>query len=226
MPEWGEKVLDYVNRSEADLLVVTGDLTHDGYPHEYDVVKEYFDRIEVENVLVVPGNHDSYNEGYVVFEEIFKTRFPVYKNDDLVMVGVDSSEPDIDIGQVGRHYYPIITDNFTGGNRNKIKMLAMHHHLIPIPGTGRERQIPTDAGDILGLLSELGADFVLTGHKHKPWVWKLEDTCFITAGTASTRRLKGRSYPSFNVIEIEPEKTILNRINVIDGSTIRSMVLK
>jgi len=35
-----------------------------------------------------------------------------------------------------------------------------------------------------------------------PWTWRLENTYLITAGTATSRRLKGRSYPSFNILEI------------------------
>ena len=89
----------------------------------------------------------------------------------------------------------------------------MHHHLIPIPGTGRERNIPVDAGDVLQLCNELRVNFVLSGHKHLSWIWKLEETYFITAGTATSRRLKSRSYPSFNIIEIEDKKCVIKEVN-------------
>ncbi|GAI30316.1 unnamed protein product, partial [marine sediment metagenome] len=58
-----------------------GDLTDDGYAYEYNMAKTYIDRIETENVIIVPGNHDARNEGHKLFEEIFQTRFPHYKND-------------------------------------------------------------------------------------------------------------------------------------------------
>ena len=116
-------------------------------------------------------------------------------------------------------------DGYQKGKK-KLKVLALHHHLIPIPGTGRERQIPTDAGDLLGLLIELDVDIVLSGHRHKPWVWKLENTHFITAGTASTQRLKGRSYPSFNIINFLEKRMILKRINTENGEVVKELNLR
>ena len=200
--EWGENLIKILNDIEPDIIVITGDLTDDGYIHEYEVVKDYLDRINAKK-LIVPGNHDARNKGYEIFEEIFGTRYPFYENDVVAILGIDSSEPDIDDGHIGRENYPIIKEKLS---KNKIKIMALHHHLIPIPGTGRERNIPIDAGDVLQLCMELKIDFVLSGHKHLPWKWKLEDTYFITAGTACSRRLKGKSYPSFNLIEINEKK--------------------
>lgn len=106
-----------------------------------------------------------------------------------------------------------------GSGGGKWRIMALHHHLIPIPGTGRERNIPVDAGDVLELVAELGVDMVISGHKHLPWVWRLNDTHLITAGTACSRRLKGRSYPSFNLFEISDKKIALRQFNVSDKTS-------
>lgn len=217
VPEWGEKVLDTLSSMRPDIVIISGDLTDEGYPHEYDVARSYTDRIDVENKIVVPGNHDARNAGYSIFEEMFGTRFPYYENDDIAILGLDSTEPDIDDGHIGRENYRTIEEKLSV--RGKRRILALHHHLIAIPGTGRERNIAVDAGQVLRLCTQLGVDFTLSGHRHMPWVWRLEDTYFITAGTATSRRLKGRSHPSFNVMEIEGKRVILNEINVADGSS-------
>jgi 3',5'-cyclic AMP phosphodiesterase CpdA len=119
-----------------------------------------------------------------------------------VMVGVDSSEPDLNDGRVGREHYEFIRRSFDGAGE-RLKIFVIHHHLIPIPGTGRERNIIFDAGDVLELLNEVGVDLVLSGHKHVPYSWKLEDMFIMNAGTASTTRLRGNTRPCYNVIEIE-----------------------
>ncbi len=216
VPEWTENVLDIISSIVPDMVVVTGDLTDDGYAYEYDIAKNYIDKIEAENVMVVPGNHDVRNEGDRLFEEVFGTRYPLYQNDKVTIMGIDSTEPDIDDGRIGRAGYAYIREKLSP--RKEIKILAMHHHLIPIPATGRERNIPVDAGDVLKLCIELGVDIVFSGHKHMPWVWKLEKTYFITAGTATTQRLKGRYYPSFYILEldIEQDKALLKEANVAD----------
>ena len=210
--EWGEKVINMVNSVKPEILVVTGDLTDEGYEHEYEKARAYLDRIKVKNKIVVPGNHDARNEGYVLFEDKFKTRYPDYEDEEVVILGIDSSEPDIDDGHIGREIYASIKQKLPSGE--KIKILAMHHHLIPIPGTGRERNIPVDAGDALKLCVDSKVNFVLSGHKHKPWTWKLEHTYLTTAGTATSRRLKGRSYPSYNILEIDNQRAILKEMNV------------
>lgn len=215
--KWSENVIEILESIKPEILIITGDLIDDGYIYEYDIAKAYIDRIKIKDKIIVPGNHDTRNEGYKIFEEIFKTRYPYYENDKVVILGLDSSEPDIDDGHIGRPKYDIIREKMSV--KNKIKILALHHHLIPIPGTGRERNIPVDAGDVLKFCTELEVNLVLSGHKHLPWVWKLENTYFITAGTATSRRLKGRSYPSINVLEIEKEKIILKEINVSEKSS-------
>lgn len=220
--EWGDIVIEKVNEISPELLIITGDLTHDGHLHEMDIAKSYVDRIDVDEMIIVPGNHDARNLGYEIFEEVFGTRYPFYEDGEVAIFGVDSTVPDIDDGHVGREYYEIIRERLSSDA--KWRMLALHHHLIPIPGTGRERQIPVDSGDVLKLIKELDLDIVFSGHKHLPWVWKLENTYFVTAGTSTSRRLKGRSHPSFNVLEITEGRMRINEINVANGQS--KMVLQ
>ncbi len=215
VPEWGNRLVDLLNRLKPGLIVITGDLTTEGHIHEYEQVVTYLKRFHSKNRIIVPGNHDARNEGYVIFEEIFGTRYPFYKKSNIAIFGVDSSQPDIDDGHIGRANYPIITQKFS--NPTQIKIMAMHHHLVPIPGTGRERHIPTDAGDVLKLCIDLDIRIILSGHKHRPWVWLLEKTWLITGGTATSQRLKGRSYPSFNILKIFKTKFTLTEINVATG---------
>ena len=60
--------------SQPDVVVVSGDLTGDGFRGEYELAREYLDQIDCERMIVIPGNHDSRNVGYVHFEELFGER--------------------------------------------------------------------------------------------------------------------------------------------------------
>ncbi len=217
VPEWGENLLEILGSIEPNVLIVTGDLTDDGYSDEFDKARAYLDRIDLKNKVIVPGNHDASNMGYTVFEDLFGTRFPSYEDEDVVILGLDSTEPDIDDGHIGRENYGLIEQKFL--EKDKLKILALHHHVIPVPGTGRERNILVDAGDVLKLCVDLKLDFVLSGHKHLPWVWSVGESHFITAGTATSRRLKGRSYPSFNSLEKKGREVVVHEINVSDKSS-------
>ena len=202
IPELLDRTIIEINRLSPRVVVVAGDLTDAGYREEFEQAAEYIDRIECENVMVIPGNHDARNVGYIHFERLFGERQSVIDLDDVVLVGVDSSEPDLNDGQVGREHYEFILNAFSTA-RDKLKIFVVHHHLIPLPGTGRERNIVYDAGDILERLIDAGVDLVLSGHKHVPHTWRLEDMLIANSGTASTLRVRGNTRPCYNVIEVE-----------------------
>ena len=96
--------------------------------------------------------------------------------------GSTSSEPDVNEGRIGRDRYPWIAEQFD--EPNDIRILAVHHHLVPIPGTGRERNIVLDAGDLLRTITSLDVDVVLCGHKHVPYFWGLNGMLLCNSGTA------------------------------------------
>ena len=120
---------------------------------------------------------------------------------DVSIVAVDSTEPDLDHGQIGRGRYPWIEQQFADPAR--LRVFVLHHHLLPIPGTGRERNIVHDAGDALECLQRAGVDLVLSGHKHVPYAWRLEDLFIVNAGTVSSQRLRGNGRPCYNVVEVD-----------------------
>lgn len=204
IPSLATRVVDEVNELAPDALVVTGDLADMGFRQEFKIAQRLIGRMDVENVLVLPGNHDARNVGEMHFEEYFGARSNELTFRGVHMLGLDSSEPDLDHGRVGRHQYRWIDERFS--DPSEFKIVALHHHLLPVPGTGRERNIVYDAGDFLQVLTASGCDLVLCGHKHVPHVWRLEEMLIVNAGTACTHRLRGVTRPSYNIIEIHPER--------------------
>jgi Icc protein len=202
VPDLLDRTIIEVNRMNPAVVVVSGDLTDAGYREEFEEAAGFIDRIECEHIMVIPGNHDARNVGYMHFERLFGERHSVLDLDEVILVGVDSSEPDLNDGQVGREHYEFITETFSEAG-DKLKIFVVHHHLIPLPGTGRERNIVLDPGDVLQRLVDVGVNLVLSGHKHVPYTWKLEDMLIVNAGTASTLRLRGDTRPCYNVIEVE-----------------------
>lgn len=201
-PEVAARVVHEVNAQGPDVVMVTGDLTDMGFRPEFEIARELLDGVECDRMLVIPGNHDARNVGEVHFEELFGKRDTEMELEGVRIVGLDSSEPDLDNGRIGRERYRWIEDRFS--DPTDFKILALHHHLMPVPGTGRERNIVYDAGDMLRVLAAEGCDLVLCGHKHVPNVWRLEDMFIVNAGTACSTRLRGREHPCYNIIEVFP----------------------
>lgn len=207
-----DSVVERINRMDPDVVVVAGDLTAAGYEDEYVAAAGILARIEAPKVII-PGNHDARNVGWVHFERYFGNRFSRIRREfdprraerlratGFTVVGVDSSEPDLDEGRVGRDRYPWIRAQFD--DPDDIKIFAIHHHLVPVPGTGRERNIVLDAGDLLAQLTSLDIDLILSGHKHVPFFWGINGILIANSGTCSTRRLRGLTPSSWNEVEVD-----------------------
>jgi len=207
IPSLANRVVDELNELAPDIVMVTGDLTDMGFRAEFKQAHRLLQRIECERQVVLIGNHDARNVGDVHFEELFGARRRELELEGMRIIGLDSSEPDLDSGRIGRNLYLWLEERFAL-DPAEFKVVAMHHHLVPVPGTGRERNIVHDAGDLLRVLADNGVDLVLCGHKHVPNVWRLEDMLIINAGTCCTHRLRGKVRPSYNIIEIRDNTNV------------------
>jgi 3',5'-cyclic-AMP phosphodiesterase len=199
-----ETAIDEINAEEPDLVVVAGDLTSNGYREEFEYARERLDRIANREVVYVPGNHDARSVGYLHFEDLFGERAHAHTieapDGDVQVVCVDSSKPDLDDGEIGRELYGWILDSFS--DSAALRIFVMHHHLVAIPGTGRDRNQVWDAGDALEVLRAAKVDVVLGGHRHVPHVWPVAGLFLVHSGTASTWRVRGYARPSYNFVTL------------------------
>ena len=208
VPNLMNRVITELNELAPDVVVCSGDLTNEGYRQEFKSWAAYAERIS-SRVLTVPGNHDSRNVGYLHFEDLVGPRMWSEDVGGVRIVGVDSSEPDLNEGKVGRAQYEWIRREFA--RDADLKVFVLHHHLLPIPGTGRERSTVMDAGDLLEVLTNAGVHVVLSGHKHVPYVWRLENMYVANAGTVSSLRVRGYGKPCYNVLEFEGGEVKIHR---------------
>jgi len=211
-----KEVANQINDLNPDMIILTGDITNNGYFLEFSKAIEYLSMLE-SPLFAVPGNHDARNVGYEVFENhIGELSWVLTKDEDLTVIGLDSSDPDVDRGHVGRPQQLWMENEL---NKcfidSRFSIVAMHHHVIPVPKTGRERNVLSDAGDILQSLVENDVDIVMCGHKHVPHLWKMENTLFVNAGSLSSTKLRGNDLNSYNSYEITDDyiDIILNKVN-------------
>ena len=214
VPSLMDRAIAEINELEPDIVICSGDLTTFGFKGEYLQAREYLDKLNSERLVVIPGNHDSRNVGYIHFEELFGERHSVLHVEGVSVVAVDSSEPDLDNGQIGRGRYSWIEEQFAVPA--SMRIFVMHHHLLPVPGTGRERNIVLDAADLLLTLIEQDVDLVLSGHKHVPFFWGLNGMLICNSGTAGTRRIRASTPPSWNELRIDAT-TVKVFTHYVDG---------
>jgi 3',5'-cyclic AMP phosphodiesterase CpdA len=135
MPEIADSMLENINRSSPDIVIITGDLTENGLAAEYNGAKNFIERIKCKNKVIVPGNHDSRNAGYLFFEDIFKARSSFGHFGEVTVVGLDSSQPELEEGHIGRENYGWIEKTFSVSG---FKVFALHHHLFQSLGLAEE----------------------------------------------------------------------------------------
>ncbi len=210
-----EKVIDEVNSLKPDAVILTGDLTNEGLVSEYEKCRDLISKIDVEKIISVSGNHDYRNTGYLIFKKFFPFQTVNELNDNVVLVTLGTARPDRNEGEVG-YRQTLWLERTMRKYEKKIKILAMHHHLIGIPDTGSERVTILDAGDVLRTILDTNVDLVLCGHKHRPWILNFNNLSIVNAGTTSSDRMRGLFENTFNIINIEKNKLKID-LKIVGG---------
>jgi Icc protein len=197
------------NELGPDLVVIAGDLTGEGYRGEFEECRRFLDDLSCPNVVVTMGNHDARNVGYRHFEDFFgareSARAVAIADGRAKVLAIDSTKPDLDEGEVGREHYGWVDAELRGWDEGP-RIVVIHHHILAVPGTGRDVNNLRDAGDFMAILRELQVDLVLSGHRHVPYVWSISGVRVVHSGTVSTLRVRGTMPPSYNVIDLDPDE--------------------
>lgn len=237
------KFISEVKDSNADLLVVAGDIVESGLEEDYYEAIEIFNRLSIEKVFI-PGNRDFFNGGNVCFSSCFyelesaldpppdpmkgrrNGNRPFIIDKDYILVGICTPRRDVSTGVIGHGQKQLTENLFKRYGVNKYKILLMHHHLLPIPIGGLEGNIINDVGDIIRIISDLSIDLVLTGHQHHPWaseyssgVHNKKFTTILTCGTPTMNAPRGFRFNSYNVIDIDEQNKKLKNayVKIVTG---------
>lgn len=242
-----EKVFKFINEikdSDADLLVVTGDIVESGLEDDYYKAVEIFDLVSIEKVFI-PGNRDFYNGGNVCFSSCFydlesaldlpedpltqrrNGNRPLIIDSEYILVGICTPRRDLRTGVIGHGQKGLTENLFKEYGAERYKILVMHHHLLPIPIGGLEENIINDVGDIIRMVSDASIDLVLTGHQHHPWasqysagVHSERYTTILTCGSPTMDDPRGFRFNSYNVIDVDEDTKKLDNayVKVLTGN--------
>jgi len=195
--------------------VVTGDLTENGLISEFKNAANEFKKLKTERIIYISGNHDYRSTGYLLFKEFFLFS-QVTEIGEAVIVVLSSARPDRDDGEVGNRQNPWLEHSLEK-YKDRAKIVAIHHHIIPVPDTGADQITIVDAGDVLRSLTK--ANLVLCGHRHRPWRWKMEDMLIVHAGSLSCEKLRGFFCNSYNLITVNGKK-VDAKLKIVNGDCV------
>jgi len=217
-PKKFAQVVKEVNEIKPDAIIIKGDLTNEGLIKEYKECKELVSKFKTKKIISISGNHDYRNTGYLAFKKFFPFANINELGDGVVLITLGTARPDRDEGEVG-YRQNLWLERTMKKYKDKVKILAMHHHLVGIPDTGSDRLTAIDAGDILRTILQTNVDLVLCGHKHRPWVWNFGNLQIVNAGTASSERVRGLFENTFNIITIKGKEVKVD-LKIVGGERI------
>jgi 3',5'-cyclic AMP phosphodiesterase CpdA len=218
LPEVFETLVKEVNGLHPDVIVITGDLTNEGLIKEYEKCKSLLTKFNTKKIISISGNHDYRNTGYLLFKKFFPFQTVNELDDDIVLVTVGTARPDRNEGEVG-YRQNLWLERTMKKYKDKIKIVAMHHHLIPIPDTGSDQLTVIDAGDVLRAVLDSQVDVVLCGHKHRPWAWNFGNLTVVNAGTATSERVRGFFENTYNILTISNKKIQVD-LKIVGGKRV------
>ncbi len=200
-------------------LLHLGDITDSGTYEDFVYSKKLLDDnfSNVDNLYTVPGNHDLRNIGDKLWKDFFGERQffidTTENGGNMIILGMDSSEPDENIGRIGDRGLEAINELHSYSD-DLVKVLCFHHHLLPIPNTGRERSMILDAGDVMQVIWRAGIDVIITAHRHYPNVFSLSNgirrCLLVNCGTFSSFKTRGKAGHTFVELTLADEELNIN----------------
>ncbi len=178
-----------LERMRPDHVVITGDLTHLGLPHEFGQVAAWLNGLScAQQLTLVPGNHDTYvrerRESTLALWEPYmrsdgcgltgsssgEEMFPSLRvRGPLALVGVTSaipSAPFLAVGTLGPSQLDRLASVLESlGREGLFRVLVLHHP--PTRDTVGWRKRLTDGEALRTLLARVGVELVVHGHSHR-----------------------------------------------------------
>jgi 3',5'-cyclic AMP phosphodiesterase CpdA len=162
-----------VERTEPQLVVASGDLTHRGRPQQLERAAALL-RSLGPPVLAVPGNHDlPYNptrfaRPWTRFERIWETTEPTASLPGLHVVGLNSVRPfRHQGGALSGAQLDRAATRLAEAEPGAFRVAVLHHHLLGAPWRAARKRPVSRRNRVLHALVEAGADLVLAGHIHQ-----------------------------------------------------------
>lgn len=219
--------VDYARAAPNDLVLITGDITQQGFPGEFAAAAEWIHAMP-EPVFVTVGNHDV--PYWDVMARLFwpwrafetATGHPAhdheFKRDALMVRGVTTargwqaranwSKGVIDLDQTRR-----AAEALRNAPIGALRILACHHPLIEMIGTPMTGDVKR--GDKAALIfAEAGVDLITTGHVHVPFALSIDlsDRCSYAIGCGTLSHRERGAPPSFNRIEWDAREIVVTAV--------------
>jgi 3',5'-cyclic AMP phosphodiesterase CpdA len=226
-----EALLRLVHAQRPDLVVLSGDITQRARRRQFHAARVFVERLAV-TTLVLPGNHDIplFNLAarlfapYANYQRAFGMVLePEFASPDLLVVGINTTRPwRHKDGEVAGEQIARVCGRLQQAHAAQLRLVVTHQP-VHVTRPEDERNLLHGHREAVYAWSSAGADLILGGHIHLPYVRPLGErfsdlprpVWVVQAGTAVSSRVRGGIPNSVNVIRYtsaeRPRQCIVER---------------
>ncbi len=216
-PEVVEALLRLAADQRPAIAVISGDITQRAREAQFAAARAFVDRLGVAKTLVIPGNHDIplFNlparlfSPYARYRRFFGNDLePVIDTPDWLVIGVKTTRrrrhKD---GEVSTAQIESVAERLGAAEPRQLRVVVTHQPLLATRRSDRANVLH-GAQAAIHRWSAAGADLVLSGHIHLPFVEPFSEQVeglprllwAVEAGTAVSRRVREGADNSVNLI--------------------------
>lgn len=202
-----------------DVLVLSGDITQRARSHQFEAARRFCDSLGIARVLTLPGNHDIplYNLAARIFSPYggYMKAFgrelePELDAEHVLVLCVNTTRAHRHKdGEISARQIRRVVERLHKARREQLRVVVTHQPACVMRPEDEKDRLHGGAA-ALQAWSRAGADLVLGGHIHLPYVSDLvraQDTprplyC-VQAGTAVSHRTRHASPNSLNMVRWE-----------------------
>ncbi|MCX7276699.1 MAG: metallophosphoesterase [Burkholderiales bacterium] len=210
-----EALVDLARAQAPDLVVLSGDNTQRGRKDQFRAARAWVDRLGAP-VLAIPGNHDiplslwqRLVQPYARYSAAFGADLqPVFASTELLVVGVNTTRPYRHTdGAVSAAQIDRVGQWLMGATPAQLRVVVVHQPMEVVRARDVRDRLHGHAAAQRAWASS-GADLVLGGHIHLPYVAPLAGLAramwVVQAGTAVSSRVRSGVPNSVNLLRWSP----------------------
>jgi 3',5'-cyclic AMP phosphodiesterase CpdA len=203
-----------------DLLLVSGDITQRARSAQFARAAALVRELGAARVLAIPGNHDVplFNvaaralDPYAGYRRYFGRELePRFETADCLVLGVKTTRRYRHVdGEISAAQRARVAAQLRSASPAQLR-LVMLHQPIAVPRPTEEHNVVRGRDEAVRDWAEAGADLILSGHIHLPFVLPLHESFSlprsvwaVSAGTAISSRTRHDAGNSLNVIRTLP----------------------
>jgi 3',5'-cyclic AMP phosphodiesterase CpdA len=199
-------------QQRPDLLVLSGDITQRARPTQFKAARAFMDSLGAP-MLAVPGNHDiplldvwaRLRHPYAAHVAAFGADLePVHVSPDLMVVGVNTTRPwRHKHGEVSAQQIERVAQILANAEQTQLRVVVVHQP-IAVARTQDAPNLLRGHAAALQRWAAAGADIVMGGHIHLPYVMPLPGLTrpmwVVQAGTSVSSRVRRGVPNSVNLL--------------------------